>query len=121
MIARGEDMPVAQTEDIADSMGGLYEKIADYRNYKNAIGYSFRYYCTQMLGNKQIRLLNINGVSPTLDHVADGSYPFAGHFYAVTRSDADENVNAFVSWMTGTEGQQIISNVGYLPLAPITD
>ncbi|MDO5435830.1 MAG: substrate-binding domain-containing protein [Clostridia bacterium] len=117
MIARGEDMPVAQIEEIAASMGGMYDTIADYRNYKNAIGYSFRYYCTEMLGSNRIRLLNINGISPTLEHIADGSYPFSGYFYAVTRADAPDNVNDFVRWMNGPEGQQIISNVGYLPMA----
>lgn len=121
LIARGEEMPVAQTEEVIDAMGGLYDKIADYRNFRNAIGYSFRYYCTEMLGGEQIRILSINGIDPTPEHIADGTYPFTGHFYAVTRSDADENTARFLDWITGKQGQQIISNVGYLPLSGLMD
>lgn len=99
-------------------MGGLYEKVADYRNFRNAIGYSFRYYCTSMLGGKGIKLLSINGISPTPEHIADGTYPLSGQFYAVTRADAGENVQAFLTWMTGSQGQELIRRVGYTPLNP---
>ncbi len=121
LIARGEEMPVAQTEEVIASMGGLYDKIADYRNFRDAIGYSFRYYCTEMLGGEQIQMLSINGIDPTPEHIADGTYPFTGYFYAVTRSDADENTAHFLEWITGKQGQQIISSVGYLPLSGLPD
>lgn len=116
-IARGQTLMEAPTEMVAADMGGMVETVADYRNFRNAIGYSFRYYCTEMLGNNEIRLLSINGISPTPEHIADGTYPFAGYFYAVTRADADEDIRAFIDWMTCPQGQSIVSLVGYTPLA----
>ena len=115
-IGLGEELLPAKTEMVAASMGGLYETVADYRNFKNAIGYSFRYYCTEMLSGNAIKLLSINGVSPTLENIENGLYPFTDRFYAVTRADADENVRAFVQWMTQPQGQTIIQKVGYTPL-----
>ncbi|MBQ9915286.1 MAG: PstS family phosphate ABC transporter substrate-binding protein, partial [Clostridia bacterium] len=40
-----------QTEDVIDGMGGIIEKTASYKNYNNAIGYSFRYFSTEMVNN----------------------------------------------------------------------
>lgn len=43
-------------ENVIGGMGGIISKTADYKNYKNAIGYSFRYYSQEMVNNNQIKL-----------------------------------------------------------------
>ena len=112
------DTPLAEprTEDIVDAMGGIITRTADYKNYKNAIGYSFRFYATEMVPNDQIKLLSINGVAPTVENIENGTYPLSSEFYAVTRKDSDENTKAFLEWMTGDEGQEIVKKVGYTPI-----
>ena len=112
------DTPLAEApqEDVIDGMGGIIAQTADYKNYKNALGYSFRFYATEMVPNDQIKLLSVGGVAPTAENIENGSYPIASEFYAITRADADENVKAFLAWMTSSEGQEIVRRVGYTPV-----
>lgn len=105
-----------EKEDVVDGMGGIINQTADYRNYKNAVGYSFRFYSTQMVKNGMIKLLKINSVAPTLENIENGKYPITGDFYAVTRSDADENTLKLLKWIQGEEGQKIIELTGYTPI-----
>ena len=69
-----------------------------------------------MVKNNKIKLLSVNGVYPNLENIENGSYPIASYFYAVTRSDADENVLKLLEWITGKQGQKIIEMSGYTPL-----
>lgn len=115
-LMAGETLMTPPKEDVVSGMGGIIEKAADYKNYKNAIGYSFRFYSTEMVKNNQIKLLSINGVSPTLENIENDTYPVASYFYAVTRKDADENTQKLLEWIQGDQGQKIIEMTGYTPL-----
>ena len=106
------------TSDVVSGMGGIIKETADYKNHKNAIGYSFRFYSTEMVQNQQIRHLSVDGVAPTPENIENNTYPLGGTFYAVTRSDADENTKKLLEWVTGPQGQAIIKKVGYTPLQP---
>lgn len=103
-------------EDVIDAMGGIIKQTADYKNYKNAIGYSFRFYSTEMVNNNQIKLLSVNGIYPNLENIENNTYPFASYFYAVTRKDVDENTVKLLEWVKGNQGQKIIEMTGYTPL-----
>ena len=61
-----QDTPLEGTEKelIQGSMGGMVEVISDYRNHRNAIGYSFRFYCTALMKNFHVNLLAVNGIAP---------------------------------------------------------
>ena len=118
------DIPLMEPkkEDRIAGMGGIIRQVASYRNYKNALGFSFRFYCTEMVANGDIRLLALNGVMPTKESIRDGSYPVSSSFYAVTAApvgeqapqDSDETMKAFADWMLSEEGQQIVENSGYV-------
>lgn len=103
-------------ENVVSGMGGIIEMTADYKNYRNAIGYSFRFYSTEMVKNDQIKLLSINGVYPSIENIENGTYPIASEFFAVTRSDADENTKAMIEWILSPQGQELIEKTGYTPL-----
>lgn len=115
-LMAGKQLMKAPTKDVISGMEGIIQKAADYKNYKNAIGYSFRFYSTEMVSNDQIKLLSINGVYPSLENIENGTYPLASCFYAVTRKDADENTLKLLEWIVGEQGQMIIEAVGYTPL-----
>ena len=51
-----------QETEVASMMEGMIKVVAEYRNTNNAIGYTFRYYATQMNADKNIKLLAINGI-----------------------------------------------------------
>ena len=113
-----------EEEDRIAGMGGIITEVASYRNYKNAIGFSFRYYATEMVRNGQIRLLALNGVEPTKETIRDGSYPVASEFYAVTASpigspapqERDARLQGFLDWILSEQGQRIIEETGYVAL-----
>ncbi len=121
-IMAGLPLMTPPKEDVVAGMGGIIEQTADYRNYDGAIGYTFRFYANEMVGNDQIRLLSLNGVEPTKETIRDGSYPIASEFYAITASPIGEpapeetnpTLKAFLDWCTGEQGQQIVEEVGYV-------
>lgn len=111
----GKELMKPIEENIVDGMGGIIDKTASYKNYKTAIGYSFRYFSADMVKNNQIKHLAINGVKPTKESIKDGSYPISDFFYAVTLEDNDNpNVDSFIEWMIGEQGQYIIEETGYV-------
>lgn len=115
-LMAGKELIKAPEEDIIDGMGGIITRTADYRNYKNAIGYSFRFYSTEMVSNNRIKLLSINGVAPSRENIENGTYPIASEFYAVTRSDADENTLRLLEWIQSEQGQSLVEKTGYTSL-----
>jgi len=99
------------------SMGGLLRTVADYRNYGNAIGYSFRYYATTMNSNiPNLRLLSVNGIAPTVENIRNGSYPFTEDFYIITVRPLSENAAKLRDWFANDEGQQFIEDAGFVSL-----
>ena len=104
----------APIDDRIDFMGGIVNKTADYKNFGNAIGFSFRFYVTEMLGDDQIKLLEIDGVYPSEQAIRDGSYPLSNTFFAVTRIDPNENVTALVDWVVSAQGQELVEKTGYV-------
>ncbi|RQW75893.1 hypothetical protein EBB45_04565 [Lysinibacillus composti] len=112
------DTPImeAPTEDIASGMGGIINQVAQYKNYKNAIGFTFRFYSTEMVRNDQIKLLKINGVEPTKETIRNDDYPISSEFYIVTAGTKNPNVERLIDWVLSQQGQQLIEKVGYVPV-----
>ena len=86
--------------------------------FGSPIGFSFRYYVTGMLGEGKVKILTINGIAPTAETIADGSYPVAGNIYAIYRKgETNENVQKAIDFMLSPEGQEIVKRSGYIPLS----
>ena len=105
------------TEQIVSMMVGIIERASDYRNHKNAIGFSFRYYADQLVGNKGIKLLAVDGVAPTVENIRAGRYPLTSEFYAVTTQSAGQT-DALLEWILSPEGQELIERTGYAGIRP---
>ena len=85
--------------------------------FGSPIGFSFRYYVTGMLAEGGVKILTINGIEPTPETIADGSYPISGGIYAVYRKgETNENVYKAIDFMLSPEGQKIVQESGYIPL-----
>lgn len=110
------DLPLMEPieEDVKTGMGGILSEVADYKNHNQAIGYSFRFYATEMVNNKEIKLLKINDIYPNEQTIRDDTYPFTSPFYAIYTKD-DENIQAFITWVISTQGQELIEKSGYVP------
>ena len=121
-LMEGLPLMEPEKEDRIAGMGGIITQVASYRNHKNAIGFSFRFYSTEMVENDQIRLLSLNGVEPTKDTIRSGEYPIASNFYAVTASpigepapeETNEDLRAFLDWILSEQGQALIEKTGYV-------
>lgn len=105
----------APSEEVSNFMGGIVERVQDYRNNRGAIGYSFRYFVNEMQEAKHIKLLKIDGVAPTVETIKNGTYPLANYFYAVTTENS-KNVLPFLDWILSPQGQYLIEKTGYVGL-----
>ncbi len=101
-------------EDRVGGMGEIINDTANYRNYNAAIGFSFRYYATDLLENKQVKLLSIDGVQPTVQHIRNRSYPFVATAYMVTARPRSDNVRKIVEFMCSPTGQDLVEKTGYI-------
>ena len=120
------DLPLIEPEeeDRVAGMGGIIREVASYRNYRNAIGFSFRYYATEMARNGDIRLLALDGVEPTKETIRDSTYPISSYFYAVTAApigkpapeERNETMAAFLNWILSPQGQTLVEETGYVGL-----
>ena len=109
------DVPLmtAPKEYVSDGMGDILDTV-EYRNLPNAIGYSFRFFCTDMM-NSGVKLLSIDGVAPTVENIRNGSYPQITTLYAVTRKgDPNPNIPVFLDWITSEQGQELVEKSGYV-------
>lgn len=105
-------------ERLVYGMGELIDRVADYSNAKNALGYSVYYYATTMYANRAVKLLAIDGTLPQKSTIKDGSYPFTVGYYAVVRKDSPEDGSArrLLAWLLGREGQGVVDKSGFVPL-----
>jgi phosphate transport system substrate-binding protein len=106
-------------ENVSEGMGTIVNKVASYRNFKNAIGYSFLHFLTVMAENYQIRLLSINNIYPLKETIQDNSYPFCDVFYAIyiEKENMNTSIKPFIEWTLSKQGQEIIEKTGYVPIA----
>ncbi len=115
-IMKDEQLIEPLKADVVDGMGGIIERTADYRNFKNAIGYSFLYYSTQMVNNGAIKLLAIDHIVPSKETIQNNSYPYVSNFYAITCGNEPETTKAFIQWILSNEGQYLVEKTGYIPI-----
>lgn len=118
MVMKGLKMTEAPSKFVIESMFGLVDQIASYNNSKNSIGYSIYLYAKEQYVRDNIKFLSINGVYPTDDTIADGTYPLSKIVYAIYRKDEpqDSNVRKLVEWLKTEEGQKSVEAGGYVGL-----
>ena len=105
-------------ERVSFYMGGLIDAVAAYDGSgAGAIGYSVYYYAGEMNKNPKLRILAIDGINPSPETIADGSYPLLNDFYIVINKSAPYNSPARLlrDWLLTDEGRKIIEAAGYIP------
>ena len=120
-LVMGDTVPMTAPQSYyLGDMGELIDKVAAYDNTNQAIGYSFFYYAQEMHVSDNVNLVSIDGVAPSPQTIADGSYPYITSYFAVMRSDepADSPAKQLVDWCLSAEGQQTFSAASYVPLDP---
>ena len=105
-------------EQVVAEMGQLIDAVATYKNEPDAIGYSYYYFVTDMWGNDQVKLLEVDGVYPDKTTISSGTYPIRTAYYAVIRSDEpkDSSARQLVAWLLSEKGQKLAEEAGYVKL-----
>ena len=122
LLIQGGELMDPPTELAPAAMGELVDSIAAYNNSANAIGFSVYYYIDQMYSQPGLRLLAVDGVTPSNDTIADESYPLCNEFYAVIHPDAaaDSPERILYDWLDTDAGQDCIKKSGYVAVGPQT-
>jgi len=64
--------------------------------------------------NRKLRAIPLDGVAPTIEALADGSYRHFKSLFLVTRGAPSGATAGFVRFIRSTEGRQILMNTGHL-------
>ena len=114
--------PEIYSESISSEMQNIITDVMDvpYNNENSfGLGYSVYYYYKNMTevfyDTNSLKMLAIDGVMPSDESIADGTYPFASNAYIVIRHDEPENSPArrMVEFILSGEGQECIEYAGF--------
>ncbi|MDR1183323.1 MAG: substrate-binding domain-containing protein [Coriobacteriales bacterium] len=120
LVMKGEPMATPPQIASVSSMSGLVERVAEYQNGTGSIGYTFDYYVKNLYTNENIKVLKIDGVTPSATSYLDGSYPLTSAYYAIIRSDepADSPARRLRDFLLSDTGRQVIELAGYTAVPP---
>lgn len=98
-------------------MSSILTEVDDYNRQHEgafAIGYSlYYYYFNNVFVNDGLKLLNIDGIEPTDESIANGTYPYTTNYYAVIRAgENNPKIDAFAKLMQGEFGKEIVQASG---------
>ncbi len=107
------------TERRIGTMGAIVDAVAGYKDAEGALGYSYRYFVTNLHYDEKIKMLKVEGVYPDYESVADGSYPLISDVCAVYRSDepAGSAARRIAAWCASSQGAALAKELGYVPTA----
>lgn len=116
LVMKGTEPMSPPTERIVAEMGQLIDAVASYKNEPDAIGYSYYYFVTDMWGNPNVRLLEVDGVYPDKNTISSKKYPICTAYYAVIRADEPKNspVRKMLAWIASDAGQKVAEQAGYV-------
>ena len=116
LLIQGGELMTPPSELAPAAMGELVDSIAEYNNSANAIGFSVYYYISEMYSKPGLRLLAVDGVTPSNETIADQSYPLCNEFYAAILQDsaADSPERRIYEWLSTDAGRSCIEHSGYV-------
>ncbi|MBO1307122.1 substrate-binding domain-containing protein [Enterococcus sp. 669A] len=83
---------------------------------QNGLGYAKHYLAETMYPNKQVKMLNIDGVYPSFGAISKERYYFDEQIYAATNGEPAGNIKLLIEWMLSEEGQYLVEETGYVPV-----
>jgi len=128
----GNNKLIAKTY-VAEGMGELTLAVAGfnndfYRSYENnvwydsrkhAIGYNMYTFTEKQFDSKDVILLKVNNVEPNDNTIFDETYPIVIYnyiYYNKNNEKASEFADNLYTYLMSEEGQQLISDSGYVNL-----
>jgi len=68
---------------------------------------------------RNVRMLNVNGVSPTKENIISGRYPYRRPLFLVIKKNPRPEIRRFVDFVLSKKGQTLISSYGMPSLADL--
>lgn len=125
LINGGEVHEKISTETTSTSMANVLTDVLRART-DDPLGYGLGYSIFYYYNNKDmfyatkttLKLLAIDGVNPSDETIADGSYPLSNNSYVVLRADTPKGAPArrMAEFMLTPSDQQCVTRAGYGPL-----
>ncbi|MCU0488219.1 MAG: phosphate ABC transporter substrate-binding protein [Anaerolineales bacterium] len=104
----------AQNTLLLPSSEGIIAEVSD---NPNAIGYDGLGYITPHVKVVAVaKEADQTAIIPSIETVNDGTYPIARDLYMYTASIPQGVVKDYIDWILGTEAQQIVSDLGFVPI-----
>ncbi len=92
--------------------------IAEVRQNPNAIGYDGLGYITPEVKTLAIAPTAADEyVKPSVESVNSGQYPIARPLFMYTPGEPTGLVKTYIDWILGPDGQQIVKELGFVPLS----
>jgi phosphate transport system substrate-binding protein len=135
-VMNGQELPKPLQGEFSRGMGTIIRDVAIYRDYAEAIGYSFLFFTNHMVKYEarmdrdydripvpnyllnhtedRVKLLSVDGVEPTAENIRRGRYPFVSEIYAVTAGTKNPNAQKLIDWLLSPQGQGLIEKTGYV-------
>lgn len=115
LVMRDSPMVETSTELILPSMMMPINMLS---NDEFGIGYSVYFYAEHIFPAPEVRTVAVDGVAPTAETIADGSYSLSTEVFVVIRSDepADSTASMLRDWLLTDSGQAAVAASGYVPL-----
>jgi len=110
-VLKGDDFsPMTQT------MPGTAAVVNAVSKDKFGIGYGGAAYAKGIKDVKVKKDAGSLGYLPTEENVKSGKYPISRYLYLYTRNRPTGALKAYIDWILSSEGQQIVTKVGYFPV-----
>ena len=116
LVMQEKEIMTPPIEQVQAAMGELIDAVAEYDNAENAIGYSYFYYVNTMYQKDTIKMLSVNGVTPSIETIQNGEYPIYTNAFLVSREEENTNVEKWIDAVLSDRGSQTIKEAGYVPI-----
>jgi len=104
----GEDAEYAANAKLLPSNQAIADEVTA---NEAGIGYIGLGYLTD-----DVEVVAIDGVKASVETAADGTYPISRFLYMYSNGEVDGVMKAYLDWILGPEGQQLVEDEGFVPL-----
>lgn len=118
LLMQGVEPMEPPTEHIISGMGDLINVMA-FDESASAIGFSVYYYASEMYAQPGLKILSVDGVTPSNESIQSGAYPFVDEISVVIREAElpDSPARQLRDWLLSDEGTDALVRAGYVPAA----
>ncbi len=104
----GEDSEYAASAKLLPSNQAIADEV---KANEAGIGYIGLGYVTP-----DVKVVAVDGVAASVETAADSSYPISRYLYMYSDGEPEGVMAAYLDWILGPEGQQLVEDEGFVPL-----